>query len=222
MNYASSTKLYNESAGTPGKHSPILGWTDDGFPVYGPYGYSNPTNPATGVRRMVSGFVLRNGLNGTDNLAQNGRMALPGWDARELGRSTVLQRFEAGPAVGDRYPLGHYMEDYAYLGDLGKTQGRDFNLDESNGRWCVTPEFSQGTYAYFTTIDANGRPAYPYIMGRRFHGKPVGTIVRAIYEPVVTNFVNRANPALEASAQTAKTTTLTWNSGNGNYDATSR
>ena len=26
-------------------HSPILGWALDGYPVYGPYAYSNPTDP---------------------------------------------------------------------------------------------------------------------------------------------------------------------------------
>ena len=164
---------------------------------------------------------MRNGENGTDNLAENGRHTLPAWDARDLNRSAVLQNYENGPDMSEHYPLGHYLEDYAYLGDFGKTQGKDFDLDESNGRWCMTPEFPQGTYAYFTTIDANGRPAYPYIMGHRFHGNPVGRIVRAVYEPVATNFVNEANAAL-ASIPSAKTTTLTWNDGNGNYDAASR
>jgi hypothetical protein len=138
-----------------------------------------------------------------------------------LSRSIVLQDYETGPDVNGRYPLGHYLEDYAYLGDLGNTRGKDFDLDESNGRWGVTPEFPQGTYAYFTTIDASGRPAYPYVMGHRFHGNPVGRIVRGVYESVTTNFINQANTAL-VSAPAAKTTTLTWNAGNGNYDAASR
>ena len=219
VDFDAATKSYGESASAPLKHSPILGWTDDGYPVYGPYGYANPTNPASGVRRMVSGFVLRNSENGADNLAQTGRNKLPVWDARELGRSTMLQSYEIGPNVSDRYPIGHYIEDYAYLGDLGKTQGKDFDLDESNGRWCVTPEFPNGTYAYFTTIDANGHPAYPYIMGRNFHGNPVGRIVRGIYESVMTNFVNQSNPSLASGTPSAKTTTLVWNSGNGSYDA---
>jgi hypothetical protein len=178
-------------------------------------------NPNSGVRRMVSGFVLRNGENGADNLSETGRRSLPAWDARDLDRSAELQDYEIGPDVSNRYPLGHYLEDYAYLGDLGKTLGKDFDLDESNGRWCVTPEFPQGTYAYFTTIDANGRPVYPYIMGHRFHGNPVGRIVRAIYEPVTTNFVNQENAAM-VSGRLAQTTTLTWNSLNRNYDASSK
>ena len=45
-------------------------------------------------------------------------------------------------------------------------------LDENNGRFCVTPEFPNGTYAYFSTInnglaDSSGvfsgykRPVFP-------------------------------------------------------------
>ena len=217
VDFDPATKAYHESGDVPVKHSPILGWLDDGYPVYGPYGYSDPTNPASGVRRMVSGFVLRDGTQGTDNLALTGRRTLPAWDARELNRSATLQDFETGPAVSERYPPGRYLEDYAYLGDLGKVLGRDFDLDELNGRWCVTPEFPRGTYAYFTTIDANGRPVYPYNMGRRFHGNPYGRLVRFIGEPVTTNFV--AQVVATAEAVPARTTTLTWNRASGSYES---
>jgi len=220
VDFDAATKTYSESKIAPTKHSPILGWMQDGYPLYGPYGYSNPTNPASGVRRMISGFTLRNGENGADNLAQTGRKTLPAWEAREQNRSAKLQKTETGPSVSERYPLGHYIEDYAYLGDCGKTLGKEFDLDELNGRWCVTPEFPNGTYAYFTTIDADGKPVYPYNMGRRYHGNPVGQLVRSINEPVTTNFVNRANKSLTATSQSARTTTLTWNS-NG-YKAESK
>ena len=213
VNFDSATKTYRESSSAPQKHSPIIGWMQDGYPLYGPYGYSNPTNPASGLRRMVTGFALRNGENGTDNLAQNGRTALPAWAVREQ----PFNNTQTGPAVTQSRPLGYYIEDYAYLGDCGKTLGKDFDLDELNGRWCVTPEFPQGTYAYFTTIDANGQPVYPYNMGRRFHGYPNGQLVRGIFEPVTTNFV--AHPVATIKTAATKTTTLTWNSGNGNYDS---
>src|SRR5262249_44127846 len=58
-----SNGFYVESS-APFKHSPILAWAGDGFPVYGPYGYSVSNNPNSVVRRMVSGYVLRNGQNG--------------------------------------------------------------------------------------------------------------------------------------------------------------
>ena len=212
-----ATKTYHESSNPPTRHSPILGWLRDGYPLYGPYGYSDPTNPASGIRRMVSGYVLRDGRNGADNLALTGRKVLPAWDAREHNRSTTLVNFQTGPSVSSWYQMGHYIEDYAYLGDLGKAQGKDFDLDEMNGRWCVTPEFPQGTYAYFTTIDADGQPVYPYTVGRRFHGNPVGCLVRRIGEPVVNNFVAQASAPVAPAAAGART--LTWNSGTGEYDS---
>lgn len=215
VDFDPAAQAYRESSGPPVKHSPILGWMSDGYPVYGPYGYSNPTNPASGLRRMVSGFVLRNGQNGADNLAQSGRNTWPAWAARETHTPARLDANETGPVVCEQYPLGHYIEDYAYLGDLGKTLGKDFDLDELNGRWGVTPEFPQGTYAYFTTIDASGKPVYPYNMGRRFHGNPVGRLVGLIGEPVTTNFV--AHPAVLKPAVAAATTRLIWN--NGGYEA---
>ncbi|MBW8865142.1 MAG: YHYH protein, partial [Verrucomicrobia bacterium] len=135
---------------------------------------------------------------------------------RENNRSTSLQGDETGPNVSEAYPPGHYIEDYAYLGDVGKVLGKDFDLDELNGRWCVTPEYPQGTYAYFTTIDANGRPAYPYNMGRRYHGYPNGRLVTGIHEPVTTNFTVHAMTKVAASPATpVKTTTLTWNGNDG-------
>jgi len=218
-----TTKTYHESSDAPLKHSPILGWMQDGYPLYGPYGFSDPTDPASDVRRMVSGFVPRNGQNGADNLAQTGRRSLPAWEARENNRSATLQGLETGPNVDGLYPIGHYIEDYAYLGDCGKTLGKDFDLDELNGRWCITPEFPNGTFAYFTTINADGTPVYPYNMGRRYHGYPNGRLVRSINEPVTTNFVNQANKSLAAAAPPAKTTTLTWNANSdGNYRAKTR
>ena len=42
--------------------------------------------------------------------------------------------------------------------------------DQYNGRFAVTPEFPSGTYAYFTTIDATGAAAYPYIVGPSYYG----------------------------------------------------
>jgi len=216
VDFDAATKTYHESASAPVKHSPIIGWMQDGYPIYGPYGYANATNAAIGVRRMVSGFALRNGANGADNLVQTGRHTLPAWEARENNRSTSLQSDETGPNVSEAYPLGHYIEDYAYLGDVGKVLGKDFDLDELNGRWCVTPEYPQGTYAYFTTIDAAGRPAYPYNMGRRYHGYPNGRLVTGIHEPVTTNFTAQAMTKVAASPATpAKTTTLTWNGNDG-------
>src|SRR5215469_2410419 len=44
VDFNASTKIFSEDTNTPTKHSPILAWTSDGYPLYGPYGYSNATN----------------------------------------------------------------------------------------------------------------------------------------------------------------------------------
>ncbi len=68
-----------------------------------------------------------------------------------------------GPAVSAQYPLGYYVEDFEYIAGLG-------DLDQYNGRTCVTPEFPGGIYAYFTTINADGSSAYPYAIGPQYYG----------------------------------------------------
>ena len=55
-------------------------------------------------------------------------------------------------------------------------------LDKNNGRFCVTPEYPNGTYAYFATInsltDSSGvfakykRPTFPYLIGQNYKSKP--------------------------------------------------
>ena len=58
-----------------------------------------------------------------------------------------------------------------YLDEEGKIQDYEFaegtgDLDECNGRFCITPEFLEGTYAYFLT------EAWP-VIPRAFRGTPV-------------------------------------------------
>lgn len=66
-----------------------------------------------------------------------------------------------------RYPLGFFVEDYEYF------DGED--LDEHNGRFCITPEYPNGIYAYFSTIGdidpsyKNYRkPQFPYVIGNTY------------------------------------------------------
>ena len=216
VSFNAGTKTYFENA-TNVHHSPILGWVRDGYPVYGPYGYSDATNSGSAVRRMISGFVLRNGSNGTPNLASTGRTTLPAWAGRVYNRSITLSASEYGPGVSTSYPLGRYLEDNEFRSDVGQVQGVDYDLDEYNGRFCVTPEFPDGTYAYFVSISSNGAPAFPYNIGRAFYGNPTGNTVSSFSEQVTTNFVGGAS-ASSAMAQpvvTPSTVTLSWSSVEG-------
>ncbi len=141
------------------QHSPLLGFAYDGFPIYGAYGYKN-VDGTGGITRLKSSYSLRNitvrtnYANGTD----------------------VID----GPAVSANFPLGMYREDYQY--NTTSTATPDY-LDEHNGRFCVTPEYPNGIYCYFATVDANWNSAYPYVVGPTFYGVRSVTRVTAINEP---------------------------------------
>tara|TARA_B100000035_G_scaffold209157_1_gene178861 strand:- start:13446 stop:21611 length:8166 start_codon:yes stop_codon:yes gene_type:complete len=89
-------------------------------------------------------------------------------------RSTALSRVN-GPDFAD-FPSGYFVEDYSYVKGSG-------DLDEHNGRFCITPEYPNGVYAYFVTVskdpvtDAGSpffgsrKPEYPYVIGTTFKFK---------------------------------------------------
>lgn len=192
-------------------HSPILGWANDGYPIYGPYGYTDPQNPTSPIRRIRSGFVIRDGQFGTTNLNTAQRRSVGQWAATLHNTTMTLPSTQYGPNITTGYPLGRYIEDFDFLGNLGYTQGTDFELDIYNGRNCRTPEFPNGTYAYFVTISADGTPAFPYVLGRQYYGTVVGGAVTSITESV-TNYKNAGpNTPIEATVLVGETkVVVTW------------
>lgn len=59
------------------------------------------------------------------------------------------------------YPLGYFVDDYFYNGNG--------DLDEYNGRYLINSDFPNGTYAYFSTLDDNNNPAFPYITIKHYN-----------------------------------------------------
>ncbi|MCX6353147.1 MAG: YHYH protein [Bacteroidetes bacterium] len=138
--------LYNDKDSS--KHSPIIGYAFDGFPIYGAYGYANPNDTSSKITRMTSTFRLRSITKRT---------------TRPDGSS--LNASEYGPDVNSTYPLGYYIEDYEIVKGYGK-------LGPSNGRFCKTPEYPNGTFAYFVTIDSATNGVFPYTPGIVYYGTP--------------------------------------------------
>jgi YHYH protein/Secretion system C-terminal sorting domain len=120
------------------KHSPIVGFAWDGYPIYGPYGYKN-ADGSGGLIRNTTSYVKK-----TYTIRTN------------------------GPNVSTTFPIGCYIEDWQYTSGAG-------TLDEHNGRFVITPDYPTGTYAYFTTVDANLDPIYPYFIGPTFYGTLTNT-----------------------------------------------
>lgn len=142
----------------PTQHSPLIGFAYDGYPVYGAYGYAN-TDGTGGIVRIKSSWKLRNIT--TRNTYYTG------------------QSVTSGPNVSTTYPLGTFKEDYEFISPTSA----DY-LDIHNGRFCITPEYPQGTYCYFATVDANHNSAYPYLIGPTFYGNKTASKVTSISESV--------------------------------------
>jgi hypothetical protein len=139
------------------QHSPLIGYAYDGFPIYGAYGFKNADGTG-GVTRIKTGYELRNITTRTH------------WaDGTDV---------DDGPAVGSTYILGYFREDYEFLIHPGE---EDY-LDAHNGRFCITPEYPLGTYAYFATVDANWNSAYPYVVGPTFYGVSADRKVSSVGE----------------------------------------
>jgi len=78
--------------------------------------------------------------------------------------SIVTERIGGPPE--STYPIGTFINDYEYEHDRGY-------LDKNNGRFCITPEFPQGTYAYFITVSTVNTPVFPYLVGVNYYSLPV-------------------------------------------------
>lgn len=120
-------------------HSPIIGWANDGNPIYGGFGFSDPQDTNSAIRAMVTAYEL-------DPNAVYGRPSQTAYEA------------------------GFFVEDYKYV-DSG-------DLDEYNGRYCRTPDFPDGVYAYFAGISPDPQssarePQFPYFIGPKFRDSAI-------------------------------------------------
>ena len=126
------------------EHSPIIGWAFDGNPIYGPYGYSDPTDQSSTIAKLNTSFKLKTNL------------------VFDASTNPIPVR-TAGPLLSEE-PAGKFIEDYEYSFGLG-------DLDQYNGRFCKTPDFPSGRYCYFITIDNSdaGLAEFPYVLGPTFN-----------------------------------------------------
>ena len=130
-------------------HSPIVAWSYDGVPIYGPVAYTNPFDTTSPLKRLQSSYYLKSG--------------------RTQG---------TGPAIG-QYALGTFVEDYEYKPegdslhkDLDEYNGRFCKTPEfPEGRYCYFLTIHQS--------DDPGRndgqvvkPRYPYMIGPNYKFAP--------------------------------------------------
>ena len=128
-----STQIGNDSFGDTGNgHSPIIGWAYDGNPIYGPYGFSDPSDLNSKVKILDTGY--------------------------DLDVTNVVNR-------PNGFTNGFFIEDYKF--------NNSGDLDRHNGRYCKTPDYPEGTYAYFAGITTISLvPKFPYFIGNTFRSNP--------------------------------------------------
>ena len=142
--YYSENSYGNDNFRHPSGHSKIIGYCFDGFPIYGPYGYRDPLNVNGPVSLMKSSYKLKEE------------------DEHRPENYKFTDTFIDNTGTVQEISPGFFIQDYRYADGTG-------DLDEYNGRFCYTPEFPAGTYAYFLTFEDASleTPAFPYIVGKQ-------------------------------------------------------
>ncbi|MCO1333253.1 YHYH protein [Microbulbifer sp. OS29] len=152
-------------------HSPIYGYTADGFPIYGPW-------EADGVLAQSS-WVTRDydAPNSTSRCSTAGERTCVLIDEYDLSQGTESIG-EAGPSTSGTFTSlsgnvfqttsGFFYQDYYWNPDL--TSQGDANLDQYNGH-----NNNERGYHYHLTVVLDGEgqliPSFPYTFGPRFYGE---------------------------------------------------
>ncbi len=123
-----------------------------------------------------------------------------------------LQRVQKGRPPYGSFPNGFFANDYIFTGEG--------DLDIHNGRFCVTPDYPDGVYAYFCTISGevassgpfnNYRtPVFPYVIGDTYKSTPIAF-----------NFLTRSNQTdydIEGKGWFRNTKYYYTNGGQSGYD----
>ena len=84
-------------------------------------------------------------------------------DRSTLADGTTLPEALHGPTIED-FALGGYQEDFEFIENSG-------HVDVHNGRFTITPDYPDGTYAYFVTLGEDGTSAFPHMIGSTFYGE---------------------------------------------------
>ena len=182
--YFGASQYNGDNLRHPDGHSKMLGIAFDGFPIYGPYLYSDPWDNDSDIGRATSSYRIKS--------------------------EETVNRPDYG-TTAQNPPAGSLMQDWEYGEALG-------NMDSHNGRFCITPEYPDGTYAYFltTTVDSEDNlvPAFPYIVGlypRETFDQPANNGART---PQSDDGVSGGNVAPATIQITAQPQNATINSGN--------
>ena len=87
------------------------------------------------------------------------------------------------------FSAGFFVDDYKFT--------NNGDLDRNNGRFGKTPEFPNGIYAYFATIDdttVNANPSFPYFIGNSYRSVVTDQNVTQSFDFEGSNLVRNTFP----------------------------
>ena len=123
-----------------------------------------------GLRTVQDGYILGDLID--DNIFDESVL----WDSgtayviAETVKNSSDVIYEATAAInsGGSQPVhtSGTTNNWKFVGNKG-------TLDAYNGKFAVTPEYPNGTYAYYMIEDSSSNPVYPYAIGPRFYGSPL-------------------------------------------------
>ncbi len=114
----------------------------------------------TTYSNYISGFQLATTREMRFTVPVNAPSVLYGFAYADSDHGTALSI--------DGYLLGDFVEDHVWDATTANA-----TLDAYNGKFGVTPEYPNGTYAYYLCEDSNSNPVYPYGIGQRYYGDPL-------------------------------------------------
>jgi hypothetical protein len=166
--------------------------TNIGLEVFGDQKYGLSHSPIIGWAYDGCPIYGPYGFSDPQNSNSNVKILRPGY---VLDSSSVIDR-------PNDFDDGFFIEDYKFV-DNG-------DLDANNGKFCKTPDFPNGVYAYFAGITTccTGpldlySPEFPYFIGDKFN-----------YTPVFENFDLKLNQDFDFNNSQLIRNTLPYNVSN--------
>tara|TARA_Y100001968_G_C19454156_1_gene770984 strand:+ start:2796 stop:18506 length:15711 start_codon:yes stop_codon:yes gene_type:complete len=155
----------NPDVGGESLHLNVVGYTEDIGTLF------NDPNPISGHSPIIGWAYDGNPIYGPygyispDELGPEVHIMRPGY---KLDSNKVIDR----PIDLNKFPSGYFTDDYYFDGSG--------DLDIHNGRFCKTPEFPNGVYAYFAGVTTSTQtnklePKYPYFIGNSYRSPFIST-----------------------------------------------
>ena len=177
--------LYGNASVTT-SHSPLLGFALDGYPIYGPYGYTTATDATSAIKKLTTSYAAW-----SYSATSGARTVWP-----SVSTSVVKTGANIGPSLTTTYKLntlsstytpltsGAFLYDYVYTASSG-------DLDAYNMRFQVTPEYPAGIRCYIFTGTGTGATItdYPYLFGPgNFYGTVASTSTYVTVSETTTTY----------------------------------